>query len=212
MSSEMERRIAEMLTNRGYTVSAEPDPSGLPFDLGGYQPDLLAVRGEEALIIEVKGSAQRMPIDRYRDIAEVVSSQPGWRFVLMTSEDVAPPNELHLLSWNDIANRCLDGERLCKAGQPEAGLLLLWTAMEAALRRQAFETGLPAERLPPSMLLKHLYSTGELSMAQFDQANTYLNVRNQVVHGYLVDHEPQACIGLAGLLEELLTDWSEAAE
>jgi hypothetical protein len=213
--SELERRAAEMLTRDGYRVQAQPNPTSLPFDLGGYRPDLLAVRDDEKLLVEVKGSALRLPIERYQRIAEDVSSHAGWRFVLVTPDDISAvctvPGSLHILTWDEIRKRASDADELIRSGQNDAALLLLWTAFEAAMRRQAQEIHIPVERLPISVLLKHLYSNGELSMNQYDRVMRYLQTRNQAVHGYEVEGLDEASDDLRSLLNEVLTDWVSVA-
>ena len=40
-------------------VLKEPGPDAVPFDLGGYSPDLVAKKGGQGLIIEVKPQTDR---------------------------------------------------------------------------------------------------------------------------------------------------------
>lgn len=210
--SEMERAAAAMLAKDGYQVETNPDLKCLPFDLRGYRPDLIATRDDEKLIVEVKGSVLRASIDRYKEIAELVSSYPGWRFVLVTPDDISDVGASRILGWEQIIKRRLGAARLLETGQTSAAFLLLWTALEAAMRRQARESQDPAERLPVSSLVKHLYSSGELSMEQYDRANRHLRTRNQVAHGYEVDRLDRECQGLGALLDEVLAYWADAGE
>ncbi len=49
---------------------------------------MIAKRNEaEGYIIEFKGSGRQTPIERLREIAEIVSQHTGWRFLLITEED-----------------------------------------------------------------------------------------------------------------------------
>jgi hypothetical protein len=209
---EMERAAAAMLAKDGYHVEANPDLASLPFDLRGYRPDLIATRNDEKLIVEVKGSVLRASIDRYREIAELISSYPGWRFVLVTPDDIPNVGASRILGWDGINRRRVEGTRLLEMGQTSAAFLLLWTALEAAMRRQARESHSPAERLPLSSLVKHLYSSGELSMEQYERANSYLQTRNQVAHGYEVPHLDQECQGLGAFLDEVIAYWAGTDE
>lgn len=43
------RAVAEDYRRRGYDVVEEPSPESLPDFLAGYQPDLIARRGEKLL-------------------------------------------------------------------------------------------------------------------------------------------------------------------
>ncbi len=85
--SELERKIAAGYEGQGYTVVAQPRPEDLPFDLGFYRPDLLVSKADkEHYIVEVKHSSRSIPVERYREVAEIVAGQPGWRFLLVTEE------------------------------------------------------------------------------------------------------------------------------
>lgn len=196
-----------MLIRDGYRVETQPDLRSLPFDLGGYRPDFVASRGDEKLLVEVKGSVLRLPIDRYIQIAEVVSSHPGWRFVLVTPDDIASISGFRILGWDEIEHRATEAGTLMQAGQNDSALLLLWTAFEAAMRRHSQEIHIPVERLPLGVLLKHLYSNGELSIEQYDRAARILQARNQAVHGYQVEGLDETCKDLRALLHEVITDW-----
>ena len=88
---------------QGFEVVIEPSKSLIPFDLGNYYPDLIARKGSnEGYIIELKNSIAKISVDRYREIAEIVAQHHGWRFLLITGEDISsdnPQNDNELLSW-----------------------------------------------------------------------------------------------------------------
>jgi hypothetical protein len=44
--------VAERYRLDGYEVVIEPEPNAIPFDLGGYRPDLLARKGGVTTIVE----------------------------------------------------------------------------------------------------------------------------------------------------------------
>jgi hypothetical protein len=73
---------------------------------------------------------------------------------------------------------------LIRDRQDEASFLLLWSALEGALRLAAERAQLPLASLPPSTLIRELYSAGEISREQFEALLGLLPVRNQLVHGF----------------------------
>jgi len=82
--------IAEKYRLQGFEVVSEPSKSLLPFDLGNYCPDLIATKGSDVgYIIELKNSIAKISVDRYREIAEIVAQHHGWRFLLITGEDIS---------------------------------------------------------------------------------------------------------------------------
>ena len=86
--SQLEASIAKRYAELGFTVTVEPSLNLIPFDLGGYRPDILAIKEpNQNYIIEVKGSSQRVSVGRFREVSEVVQAHPGWRFLLVTGDD-----------------------------------------------------------------------------------------------------------------------------
>src|SRR6266581_705660 len=84
-------RIAHEYTDQGYEVVVEPSGADLPDFVRQQAPDLIAKRGKDCLIIEIKHPRPDAERDRIRAIAERVQSQPGWRFVLISPQE-RPPN------------------------------------------------------------------------------------------------------------------------
>ncbi len=207
--------LAEQYIAQGFQVSIEPATVAVPFDLGNYSPDLIAQKGDQHLIVEVKVSSDRVPVERYRDIVEEVSRHPGWRFLLVTLNDVEsrsfPGSPDELASWPEVTERIARAERLLDAGDSDAAFLLMWSALEAMLRRHAESVALPLGRLPSQALLKHLYSQGELSMTQFDRAMAALRLRNLLAHGSPAPQLSDAARDLRSLIKDLLDEWSQDA-
>jgi hypothetical protein len=59
--------IASKLESKGYRVLIEPRSQQLPFDLDGYEPDLIAFdeREEGGLIVEIKPKIKELSISRF---------------------------------------------------------------------------------------------------------------------------------------------------
>lgn len=203
------KNTAEQYKKNGYDVFIAPQINELPFDLGRYRPDLLVKTSKnEGYIIEVKDVSREAAIDRYREIAEIVSQHSGWRFLLITGEDSTIGN---LLSWEQIFRKREHVERLIASGENEAAFLSLWTIFEALTRKQAERVSIPIERFPTSSLIKHLYSQGELSITQFDQATALLNARNRIVHGFEIIEIEESVKQLQQLVDELIRLWTPQA-
>lgn len=201
-------KVAEKYAAQGFEVNVEPRREELPFDLGTYRPDLIAVKPpDKGYIIEVKGSASQTPVERYSEVAKLVSQHPGWGFLLVTGDGQEVDDE-DLLTWEQMILRQVQVEELLKIGASEGAFLLLWGTLEAALRRRAKETRIPVEGFPTSSLLNRLYSQGELSIEQFDKIKTLQAVRNRFVHGYQTSdiHEPAK--QLQAPVKQLLDTWS----
>ncbi len=210
-SSEAKRiqELAEKYVRAGYEVIDRP-----PFSLTGYQPDLVVRKGDQGLIIESKSSAARMPVERLQKLAADISCHEGWRFLLVTSEDVIsqelPGNDLQTLSWTDVNSEIEQAQRLESSGDHTAAYLILWIAFERMLRLHAIQLHLPIERLFPSVVIKHLYSMGELSMEQYDVALACQQTRNTVVHGLDSPELADSYRKLEQLVRGLSAEWADA--
>lgn len=202
------QKLAQQYEKEGYQVYCEPNRSYMPFDLGSYRPDLLVMKSkDEGYIIEIKTGAKHLVIDRFREIAEIVAQHKGWRFLLVTSDDVFS-REVHLLSQEQISARQQTGKKLLSLGEIEGAFWIFWSSFEAVLRKQAEQVAIPIEKLPTVALIKHLYSQGEISMEQFDNTMILLETRNRLAHGGQVHDLEKMTVDLEKLLSELLESWA----
>lgn len=185
LASRVIAKLAEDYRQRGYDVEIAPSGARLPEFLEGFQPDLIARSPTDSVVVDVKVGTRTSVAERLRDVAERVDRQPGWRFSLVfVSADhpdeisEAQPAPLALLQ-----ERVQNADALLRAGQSEAAFLLLWSALEGILRFLARRVHLPLETLPPSALIRELYSAGEIGSDQFEVLMRLLPLRNQLVHG-----------------------------
>ena len=211
LHDQLQKRIAAKYLNEGYTVITEPVKKDLPFDLGLYQPDLI-VKNENngGDIIEIKNSTSSANIDRLREIAETVAEHTGWRFLLVTGDDISASDTEQieeLLSWEQIFDRKEKGDRLVKIGENEGAFLIFWGIIEALTRKQAERMSIPIVRFPPGGLIKQLYSQGELSFEYLEKLTKLLEIRNRLVHGFqtpVIDSEIKELQIMVG---ELIDEW-----
>lgn len=208
------KSLAEKYESQGFRVFSEPKTDELPFDLGNYQPDMIAIKDGSGLVIEVKTSISRVSVDRLQALAEEVSKHPGWRFLLVTVEDIEA-NSLHgtseqLPSWQELTDRFHEAHRLIEDDEIQAfkaAFLLLWSTFEGALRKRAVDVSIPIERFPVIGLLKHMYSLGELSISQFDFAQFCFEAWNSFAHGYIGTPYCGNVLEFDTLVGELLAEW-----
>lgn len=209
-----DERIAELAENyqaEGYEVVVAPEASTIPFDLGGHRMDLLARKNAQGVLVQVKSTADRLSFEALQTVAAEVRRHPGWRFVLVTPQDIAgddlPGEDGDAPSWDEIEMRKGRALRLLDAGEPEAAYLGLWIAFERLMRLQAERIALPAARSAASNTIRQLYSLGEISAEQFDLALECQKVRNRVVHGIASPELNERVERLSELLNGLLETW-----
>src|SRR5690349_8796014 len=125
------QEIAAEYQARGYEVLVEPGPEKLPEFLASFHPDLVARGPNESVVVEIKVGTKTAASERFREIAETIQRQPGWRFSLVVidprSDEVAPPTQ-QLLDRKEIADRLGRTNELLNAGMTDAAFLLLWVA------------------------------------------------------------------------------------
>jgi hypothetical protein len=207
--SQLEASIAKRYTELGFNVTLEPSLNLIPFDLGGYRPDILAIKEpNENYIIEVKRSSQRVSVDRFREISEAVQAHPGWRFLLVTGDDeIIIGEEAGLLQTEQVRQRINKAESLLKEGFTDAAFLYLWSLLGGMMRRRSIQRSIPIERLGDLSLINHLYSQGEMTREQFHECKDLLSIRNRISHGYHDTHVDEGCLKLLELVHILSNEW-----
>lgn len=202
---------AKELQAEGYEVIVDPSLDNMPFTLGGYTPDLVAFGNNDGIILEVKLSSARFSVDRFQDLAEQISSHEGWRFLLVTLDDVTdslfPNNDDELPSWAMLHSQLTAVEKLMVDGMLEPALLYLWGSLEGLLRKRAIAQYLPIDRLPPVKLLNHMYSSGEISIDEFDVIRAAMGKRNRVAHGLVTSLGTSELEGLLTTTSLLIEKW-----
>lgn len=187
--SERQRieRIAEEYRSKGYDVLVEPSGPDLPPFLGGQRPDLIARRGDERLVIELKPFPSRTEPERSRSLAERVEKEPGWKLVLIATspaEELLPGEQLPLLSAPEVERHLRHARQLLDAGQQEAALLLAWAAVESQLRALAKREEIPMPRPETPTLLRQLVSLGIIDREQHQVLADAYKARSAVAHGF----------------------------
>jgi hypothetical protein len=204
--------LASQLTQQGFGVITEPTKEQLPFDLGNYCPDLVAAKHNAGVIVELKASTSRLSIDRFQEIAQEIARHSGWKFLLITPEDVNTDKILASVggssSWEQLQAKLNQATTILEQGALEASILYLWSIFESALRKRAIEQNTPIERFPTSKLLNHMYSLGELSVEHIDTLQSVMGIRNQIAHGINTPLEPEIVWQFLKIVAGLLDEWS----
>jgi hypothetical protein len=182
-----ERLIAKRYEELGYVVTLEPPRSAIPFPLEGFKPDILATKGNEKIIIEVKTPGARINPDVYFRVDQKVQQHPGWRFLLVTVNEA----ELQEEASSAVSNANIESiqaslrtmDKLVEDSEM-AGLVLpkLWTVYVSALRLLVLDEGVKLDDYPDLSLINRAYSAGVISIDEYEAARRLLALRNQAVH------------------------------
>lgn len=172
-----QRQVAahmDRLRHEGWELDAQPDSSSLPEPLRTYRPELVATRGDERLVIEFVGRHPARPSGELEALARALAQLPGWTLNLVMLSDDDP-----LAAQEQLRQRAERARRLADV-DPEAALLLAWSAAEGALRRLADRA---AVSLPAGSPIAELYSRDLLTDEQYQLLHEVQRQRNALAHG-----------------------------
>ncbi len=203
---ELEELVARQLAAEGYDVVLQPKWDDLPPDIARWQPDLLARRGDERLVVEVKARQPDGPArSRVDALAQAVGSHPSWRFRLV----VAPPAEA-AAEWSieEVEQRVAEARTLAAAGHGEAALLLAWATCESAARALAAHERLNVQRWDAGAMLRQLVHGGLLDGSDLEKLDHARAVRNRLTHGLAsgIDDPARLASGLLRIVDGLLAE------
>ncbi|WP_419837290.1 hypothetical protein [Candidatus Poriferisodalis sp.] len=190
-------KTAKEYRERGFDVSLGTRLKFLP----GFRPDIVATKGDDNRVIEVK---RRMTLQKDAAIAElarVVESEPGWQLDLVLipeAHQLAAPDDSQPLGISEALHRLSHAQHLREAGNLESSLLIAWSACEAVIRTLLQEeTGRRAEVPPSSLLIDSATMHGVISHDDGDYLKQLLPLRNAVAHGMShADVQDTAVLGL----------------
>jgi len=183
------REVAERYEGEGYQVFREPSSSKLPKSIRQYHPDLLAMRGRERVVVEIKRASGPLALEQLSKLERLVSKIPGWRLDVVWLGDNRPRSSKagRNLTNTEIRKR-LNEIPVGKTKQArEVELLGLWACLEAAIRNRLSGIGETEKApIPPSSLVRKAISFGLLPQKELEFLDDLARMRNQVAHGYQV--------------------------
>lgn len=207
-SLRAEKFVAKQYEDQGYTVTFEPAQSEIPFPLHGYRPDILATKGSERLLVEVKRAGTRVEPSRYVSIGEE-AARHGWKFLIMTvtPEQLSPPTETPAVLPDVAAIQ----ERLQEIDDihnvirnPTLVLPALWVAYISALKSVCQKEGIRLGEITDLSLINKAYSEGVLSVEEYENARMFLKLRNEAVHSVTSAMSGDQYALLREMLDDLL--------
>jgi hypothetical protein len=198
---EFTRRLEEEFREEGFHPL---DPAQLREELPpGYIPDLILRRGDEVLVVEIKSQEEHRSLEQVRVLKRMVESKPNWKFRLYV---VPQPEAAANLKDNleDLKKIITRAKQLDRSGEYEAASVMLWVAVEVALR-----TLLTHRQSRPNLgvsglsMARSLLSLGELSENELELIEQGWRRRNLGVHGFRLTPRGPLTPELVALAESL---------
>ncbi|MEA5618419.1 hypothetical protein VB711_11295 [Cronbergia sp. UHCC 0137] len=214
LQDEKVKSLAKKYSDEGFDILIKPKTDQLPFNLDNYQPDILATKneGESGLIIDVKTTTNRGSIDILQSALKEIRRHPGWRFLLVTLEDIEadllPLAPEQLPSWDELIDSFSQAYGVIKNNEIESVFLAFWNIFERALIKKAVDLSIPVEHWSSIRLVRSIYSLGELSISQFDMIQAYIEKRNHLAKGYIKKLNWDVLFTFVNFLGNLLEEWT----
>lgn len=201
--------VAARYAALGYQVVRNPKGKHLPDFLAGFAPDLIAAKGNDRVLVEVKRRREASSGRGLAELAAAVAKQPRWRLDLVvfdTEDESAVPERYESLDRETLHRQLNESLSLIAAGHENAGALLLWATFEGTLRTvAAAEAAAVAPTATPTDMIKALIYHGVLDEDDLALAEALLEHRNALVHGVRAATFDQAAFkALAKLTQRLL--------
>lgn len=185
LHDEKIREIAEDYRRNGYLVEVEPQPESIPGFDRNLRPDMLVEKDGIHIVVEVKSRSALRSSDSVRRMADAIAKVPEWKFELIILDDSAADVELKPNS-ETVQAQLAAAELVLERGQIESAFMMVWIALEAALRRLAADRGIEIGDISPNRLIRELSFNGLLSPEDSVIFTRQLQIRNQAVHGFSV--------------------------
>jgi hypothetical protein len=202
--------MAKRMESEGYEVIVEPGPRAIPFNILGYQPDILATRGNEHVLVEVKTTGTERSLERYKRIADLVAKQSGWRFMLATvSPDVEPDDGLATPVTSEAEIRALLTrlDSLIQSDSFAFAVPYLWSALMAGLRTFAYAKNVPVDATSDLRVINYMYSLGEISHSDYETLRNFSELRNQMTHSITASVSRPQVSDLRDFVGKKLEEW-----
>ena len=189
-SNNINRKIREIVKdyeNKGFTVYLYPNKSQLPNFLESFQPDIIAKKGNENVVIEVKTRNDRSNLASFENLAKEIDKRENWRFEMVFTnpkEKQLKTDFQNILNDVTISNRITEIEKLIGIESYEAAFLLSWSTIESVLRNKLNREKLNSEKSTTISLMKTMFSLGLLNQHDYKSLQKSFNQRNNLIHGF----------------------------
>ena len=186
--SERQRvqKVGQVYRDKGYDVLIEPQSDQLPDFLQAFQPDLIAHKGDEHIVVEVRVRGQVSDFPQVNELAKVVRNEADWKFqlVLLGPENSFFVDGASLFTVEEIRSKIVEVALFVENGYLEAAFLMGWSLAEATLRVLAVKEGIEGETATPDYLLKQMTFEGIIARETYHDLKHAQKTRNAIAHGF----------------------------
>ncbi len=186
--SERQRvqKVGQVYRDKGYDVLIEPQGDQLPDFLQAFRPDLIAHKGDENIVVEVRVRGQVSDFPQVNELAKVVRNEADWKFelFLLGPENSFFVNGASLFTVEEIRLKIKEVAFFVENGHLEAAFLMGWSLAEATLRVLAVKEGIEGETATPDYLLKQMTFEGIIARETYHDLKRAQQTRDAIAHGF----------------------------
>jgi Holliday junction resolvase len=194
------KRVAADYRQQGYRVVAPATSEALPAFLHDCQPDLIAERDDDHVVVEIKAAGSLKGANELVVLAERVQQQPGWRLELITFKDKDPDAAVISADWL---------ERMLAPAHSVAGTdgrfvsAYLLDVLGFLLRGIAVNTRSRAANMAPNEIARSLAFKGIIDEALLTRIEQVFRSQKGLMRGLEPDQSPSV---QAGEIETICRD------
>lgn len=222
----IERRIREIVKDyqsKGYTVIVNPKQSELPSFIKGFQPDIIAKREDENVLIEVKTKTDRADLRQFESLAAELQKKKNWRFEVVFTNPKSKPLALdnqRTLNDQSVNRRIAEINKLINYDSFEAAFLLSWATIEAVLRQKLTNEKSATIEKQTLSVIRTMFSLGLLNQRDYKLLQEINQKRNHLIHGFNQPIDKKTILDVLHLINNLtgknreseLLDWLNAID
>jgi hypothetical protein len=197
-------RIAEDYVRRGYRVSRGGNLALLPDFLQGFEPDLIAERRNDRVVVEVKRTRSLRGSNDLVRLAQEIAAHPGWRLELVAlGKDADELSDIMEPEWLEKVSRQAEIVSGDPAMRPYMTIYQV-EVLGVILRGLAIAVNLrPHDKSTPRVAGELTYH-GVIDQETFERVRRAIEWRNEFVHGRSPDgSEEHENLALTELCREL---------
>lgn len=179
------KEVVRDYKNEGYIVIENPSKNDVPDFLKNFQPDIIAKKDNDNVIIEIKISTllNKNNFLELEEIASRINAQENWRFELIFTnpKDFEENFEEEFLNERQLNSRIEISKNLVDK-DINIAFLSLWTTFENASRKVTESESFKNKTI--SGIIKKLYSKSIINHIEYNNLDTFVKLRNNISHGY----------------------------
>lgn len=177
---EVARNLADEYKRDGFNVFIEPSASVLPAFLKGVRPDLVALKENQNVLVEITRGDPRS-LRRYSRLKERLSGRDDWTFRLVVLRNTKAEPALEKMSAERIEFALSQFEELADRDFQLPALFLGWTIFEAIARSiDPIDFSKPQS---PKRLVQQLATLGLIEDKEVKFLSELIVKRNSFAHG-----------------------------